>query len=114
MNDDFNTALTIAHLFNLSKRINSIHNGHLSMGAVGEDTFILMKNTYIDFVEKVLGLKEEKPQDHELLINTLIELYTEAKFRKEYDKVDVIRARLREGGILLKDMKTGVEWAYEE
>jgi cysteinyl-tRNA synthetase len=44
----------------------------------------------------------------------LLEFYAEAKANKAYDKVDSIRAKLKQIGITVKDMKTGIEWAYEE
>lgn len=114
MNDDFNTALTIGHLFNLLKRINSIHTGNLSTAALGEETFSKLKNTYIAFVEDILGLREETPDNAPQLIDTLLSLYKKAKREKDYDTVDFIRAELKAIGVLVKDMKTGVEWAYEE
>lgn len=114
MNDDFNTALTIGHLFNLLKRINSIHTGNLSTAALGQETFDKLKNTYISFVEDILGLREEKPDNAPQLIETLLAIYKKAKEEKDYDTVDFIRAELKAIGVLVKDMKTGVEWAYEE
>ncbi len=39
MNDDFNTALTIGHLFNLVKKVNSIQTGQLELAAIGKETF---------------------------------------------------------------------------
>jgi cysteinyl-tRNA synthetase len=114
MNDDFNTAKTIAQLFNLSKRINAMHNGNVDAGTLDKETFERMKSTYVVFIEDVLGLKEEKVDDPEFLLEALIDIYKEAKFKKAYDQVDAIRSSLKSGGIILKDMKTGVDWAYEE
>ena len=114
MNDDFNTAQTIAHLFNLLKKINSIHTGALSSAELGEETFKRMKETFITFTEEVLGLQEESNVQAESLIDALLEVYKEAKENKNYDKVDQIRARLKQNGIVVKDMKEGIDWAYEE
>lgn len=114
MNDDFNTAKTIAHLFNLLKKINSIYIGVLSFDAVGEKTFNDMIAAYVSFVEDVLGIIEEQTASPNHLIEALIEVYKEAKFNKQYDKVDAIRASLKENRIILKDMKDKVDWAYEE
>ncbi len=114
MNDDFNTALTIGHLFNLLKKINSLHMGHITFEDLGKDLFNKIKTTYLSFIEDVLGLVEEKQDHQEALIEALLELYTEAKQVKDYDKVDTIRARFKSLGIIVKDLKTGVEWAYEE
>lgn len=114
MNDDFNTAFTIAQLFNLLKKINSIHNGHLKFSEIGEEAFELLKSIYIEFTENVLGLIEERPLDYSTLLDALIEVYKEAKLNKDYKKVDRIRESLKSSGIILKDMKSGVDWAYEE
>lgn len=114
MNDDFNTALTIGHLFNLLKKINSIQTGNLKYAEIGQETFDRMKSTFNTFVLDVLGLKEENNIDSEGMLNILISFYKEAKEAKNYEKVDQIRASLKDQGIVLKDMKTGIDWAYEE
>jgi cysteinyl-tRNA synthetase len=114
MNDDFNTAKTIAHLFNLLKKINSIYTGNLACATIDESTFNEMITTYVSFIEDVLGLKEEQTASPEYLIESLIDVYKEAKFNKQDDKVDAIRASLKENRIILKDMKNKVDWAYEE
>ncbi len=114
MDDDLNTAVAIAHLFSLLKSINKIHTGSLPPAALGEEVFTQLTRTFVVFTEDVLGLKEEKPDAVDHLVGSMLELYTEAKVNKAYDKVDQIRARLRTIGITIKDMKTGIEWAYEE
>ncbi len=114
MNDDFNTALAIGQLFNLLKKINSLHTGQLAFGALGAEVFEEIKTTYIDFVENILALKEEAPSDYKGLVEAMVEIYKEAKFKKDFDRVDKIRAGLKANGIIVKDMKTGIEWAYEE
>ncbi len=114
MDDDFNTAVVIANLFNLLKFVNKIHTDALASAALGEESFQLLIQTTVEFTENVLGLKEEQPDALDQLVNALLELYTDAKHNKAYDKVDQIRARLKEVGILVKDMRNGIEWAYEE
>ena len=114
LNDDFNTAKAIAQLFNLLKKINSISTGNLKTGELGQETFEKLIKTYIALVEDVLGLQEEKPSDVEGIIEILLGLYKQAKDAREYDKVDEIRASLKKYGIVLKDMKESIGWAYEE
>lgn len=114
MDDDFNTAQAIGHVFNLLKKINSFYTGQLKPGVLGETIFQKMINTYIIFVEKILGLKEEQPETQEGLINVLLKIYGEAKTARNYDKVDEIRAGLKEMGYVVKDMKDKIDWAYEE
>lgn len=114
MNDDFNTAQTIAHLFNLLKKINSISTGNLKTAELGKEGFEKLINTYIIFVSDVLGLKEELPANVDGILTILLDLYADAKQRKDYEKVDDIRAKLKSQGIVLKDMKEKIDWAYEE
>jgi cysteinyl-tRNA synthetase len=73
-----------------------------------------MINTYVSLVEDVLGLKEEKPEDIDGIISILLGIYRQAKEVKDYAKVDEIRASLKKFGIVLKDMKDSIGWAYEE
>jgi cysteinyl-tRNA synthetase len=114
MNDDFNTAQAIAHLFNLLKKINSLHTAQLSFGSMGKEYFELLVNTYRIFTTEILGLIEEQPAQAEGLIEALLQIYQSAKVAKEYDKVDAIRTMLKQNKIVVKDMKTGIDWAYEE
>jgi cysteinyl-tRNA synthetase len=70
--------------------------------------------TFKEVTENILGLSEEKVADSESLINAMLVLYKEAKEQKQYDKVDMIRNYFKESGLAIKDMKTGIDWAYEE
>ncbi|BDD10344.1 cysteine--tRNA ligase [Fulvitalea axinellae] len=114
MNDDFNTPKTIAHLFNLLKKINSVDTGQLKPSALGEETFKRMIDTFLSFSQDVLGFKIEKPDQFDGLLDIVLKLYKEAKENKEYDKVDEIRGEMKEKGIVIKDMKTRIDWAYDE
>ena len=118
MNDDFNSAIVIANLFNLLKFINSFKHEILKINALSSASFDNLKKTYFVFVEEILGLVEEKPSVHpgftDDLIRELLNLYKDAKKNKDYTTVDAIRATLKKYGIVLRDMKNDVEWKYEE
>ena len=114
MNDDFNTALTIGHLFNLLKKVNSLNTGQLTFESLGKEAFDRMRSTVLGFTEDVLGLKQESQLNGEQLIQILLKEYKEAKENKNYDKVDLIRSQLKSEGLIVKDMKDKVDWAYEE
>ena len=114
LNDDLNTARTIASLFNLLKKINSLYLGQLPIGALTRGTFDTVRTAYTDLVLDVLGLKEEPTGDVEEMLDLVLGFYKEAKENKAYDKVDAIRAELKKQGIVIKDLKTGIDWAYEE
>lgn len=107
MSDDFNTAKTLAVLFEMASRINDMKSGNIS---VGPETFERFKSTYIGFMEDVLGLKEETTSDDELLdgtIKVLIELRKKARLDRNYALSDRIRDDLKAIGIQLKDGKDG-------
>ena len=114
MNDDFNTALTIGHLFNIVKKINSLHTGQLKFGEIGQNTFNKMKDTFLQFSKDVLGLKVEKNVDYQSLLQTILEEYKDAKYNRDFERVDKLRGELKAEGIVIKDMKDRFEWAFEE
>ncbi|OKL42166.1 cysteine--tRNA ligase [Pontibacter flavimaris] len=114
LNDDLNTAKTIASLFNLLKKINSIYLGQIDVAQLTRGTLDLVRDTYQELVLHVLGLQEETLGDMEEMLHLVLSFYKEAKENKAYDKVDAIRAELKRQGIVIKDMKTGIDWAYEE
>lgn len=114
MNDDFNTAVAMAGIFNLLKKINAVHSGNIPAAQLGEQAFKDMISAYITFIEDVLGLKEETPDHFFQALDYIIKDYSTAKDVRDYDKVDAIRAQLKDMGVVVKDTKTGVEWAYDE
>ncbi|MFT6882251.1 MAG: cysteinyl-tRNA synthetase [Marinoscillum sp.] len=114
MNDDFNTALTIGHLFNLVKKINSIQTGQLLMSEIGKEVFDRMKSTFLVFTQDILGLKYEGPQASDKLIEVVLGEYKNAKASKDYDKVDELRTKLKSLGIVIKDLKHTIDWSLEE
>ena len=114
LNDDLNTAVAIAGLFNLLKKIHQLQLGQLSVAALGEEGFNLLKTTYLTVLQDILGLEEEKPDAFEELLETLLDYYKQAKAEKNYTRVDELRAEFKKVGVTIKDMKTGIDWAYEE
>jgi cysteinyl-tRNA synthetase len=114
INDDLNTAKVIAHLFNLLKKINSLQTGQLSIQSIGSEGMALLEKTYKDFVLDILGLREERLDKVEEAISALLMIYAEAKANKDYATVDRIRAEMKGLGATVKDMKSGISWAYDE
>ena len=114
LNDDLNTAIAIAQLFNLLKKVNQLYMGQVPTAQLGEATFTLLKEKFVLLIEDVLGLKEEKNPDVEPLIKGLLALYQDYKEAKQYDKIDQIRTYFKANGLVIKDMKTRIDWAYEE
>jgi len=110
MSDDFNSAKAIAGLFEMSARINDFKSGNTSLEQVDLQTFEKFKSTYVDMMEKVLGLKEETDADGSHLdgvIQVLIELRKKARTDRNYALSDKIRDDLQAIGVQLKDGKNG-------
>lgn len=109
MNDDFNSPILIAHLFDAVKSINSIIDNKETITADDKD---LLSQTLHAFAFDVLGLfKEEsnKKQQSKIddVIQLLIQLRNEARANKDFKQSDFIRDQLAALGITLKDTKEG-------
>ena len=113
MNDDFNTPILIAHLFEGVRYINVIKDGKETITAEDLATF----TTAIEaFVYEVLGLENEKITDSsndklEGTIQLLIEMRKQARENKNFALSDQIRDQLLALGIQLKDGKEGTTFS---
>ena len=113
MNDDLNTAVAIAQLFNLLKYVNMLYLNQLSPAALGEAGFAMLKEKFTTFTEEILGLKEEKSES-DAILGGMLDLYREYKASQRYDKVDQIRTYFKAQNLVIRDMKHRIDWAYEE
>ncbi len=113
MNDDLNTSVAIAHLFNLLKYVNMLYMNQLKSAALGEEMFGELKEKFVIFFEEVLGLQEE-PAEGSSVLTGMLSLYREYKAMQQYDKVDEIRSYFKNQGLVIRDMKHRIDWAYEE
>jgi cysteinyl-tRNA synthetase len=112
MNDDFNTPILIATLFDGLKPIKSILNGNLS---ISSQDLSALKDLYTNMIEGVLGLKtieqdRENEDQKDVIIQILIQMRTEARARKDFTTSDEIRDKLGSVGITLKDGPEGTSW----
>jgi len=110
MNDDFNSPVLIAELFEAVRIINTVYDGKSKISAVELDK---LKQLIQDFVFDILGLKDEESDNLELnsVLEMVIGLRKEAKENKDYATSDKIRIGLQELGIQLKDSKEGTTWS---
>lgn len=117
MSDDFNTAKTLAVLFDMSARINEFKADSAKLKETSKEVFDKFREAYQTFMQDVLGLKEESGRDHELLegtIRILIELRKKARAERNYVLSDKIRDELKALGIQLMDGKDGeINWTIE-
>lgn len=109
MNDDFNSPVLIAELFEAARIINSVYD---SKSSISESDLEQLKTLMYDFVINVLGLHEEQAPTDDIgkLMDFIINLRLEAKTNKDYVTSDKIRIGLSGLGIQLKDSKEGTTW----
>jgi len=114
MNDDLNSPIVIAHLFDGLRIINLVHDGKETLSASDLEQ---LKCTYHNFAFDILGLKDEKNQNQMDLVNGLVnhilEIRQQAKLNKDFITSDKIRNMLTELGIEVKDRKDGAEWSIK-
>lgn len=114
MNDDFNSPILIAQLFEAAKQINAIKEGNAT---ITEADLKLLNKTMHDFIFDVLGLldiaSEGNSETNKLsgTIDLLIELRNKARAEKDFGTSDRIRDELQEIGIQLKDGKDGTTYS---
>ncbi|MFW6310266.1 MAG: cysteine--tRNA ligase [Prolixibacteraceae bacterium] len=113
LNDDLNSPVAIAHLFDGVKMINSVRDGKAKISAVD---LVELKSFFHSLVFDILGLKPEQPGetgDDAVLkgaVELLLQLRMEAKANKDWGMADKIRDELNALGIEIKDTKEGFEW----
>ena len=114
MNDDLNSPVVIAHLFDGLRIINLVHDGKETLS---ETDLEQLKRTYHNFTFDILGLKDEKNQNQMELVNGLVnhilEIRQQAKANKDFATSDKIRNMLNDIGIEVKDRKDGAEWSIK-
>lgn len=109
MNDDFNSPILIANLFEGVKYINQVKEGNETLTQADLDTF---KATINAFVFDVLGLvnvtkSETNTEKLSGAVELLIQLRQQARVNKDFTMSDKIRDELAKVGIQLQDGKEG-------
>jgi len=116
MDDDFNTALAIAEIFDFTKEINKL----IKKNGMTKENSEKLLSVYAGLLD-VLGLDIEKATTAsskqgeqsdltEKLIQILIDLRQDAKKNKDFATADKIRNSLSEIGVQLEDTRAGVQW----
>jgi cysteinyl-tRNA synthetase len=113
MNDDFNTPILIAQLFEGVRFVNVLKEGKETLTAEDSKIFTNAMNA---FVFDVLGLEDEKASDGnndklEGTVNLLIAMRKQAREDKNFALSDQIRDQLLALGIQLKDGKEGTTFS---
>lgn len=111
MNDDFNSPVLIAELFEVVRFINAAYDGKAK---VNQHTITEIKGVMDVFVHEVLGLKDDilgaDTDSMDDLMQIIIKIRNEAKANKDFTTSDRIREELTAAGVQLKDSKDGTLW----
>lgn len=120
LNDDLNTPIAIAHLFEAVSIINRVADGHDTATQADIDALTSLFRT---FLFDILGMKAEatdlgEGSEKALLpyrgaVDLLLQVRAEAKAKKDWATSDLIRDRLASLGFTVKDTKNGVEWSVK-
>jgi len=111
MDDDFNTPILIAHLFDGVRIINSVKDGKESLNLTDLEK---LKSIFNIFVTDILGLISAKESRGNDLTSEVMELVLQlrgnAKKSKDFGTADLIRDELNKAGIQIKDSREGTSW----
>lgn len=115
MNDDFNSPLAIATLFDLAREINSALSGD---GLTAESKTQTLQFLH-DYGHEVLGIlptaasslaNGSTAEVLQKVMSLILDIRKEARAKKDFATSDLIRDRLRDAGIEVKDTKDGSTW----
>lgn len=116
MNDDFNSPIVIANLFEGVRMINQIIEGKAT---INQTDLEKLSELFHLFVFEILGLQSEANQrtDNKVLsgvVDLLLTLRMDAKANKDWALSDKIRNELTALGFAIKDLKDGFEWEVKK
>ena len=118
MDDDLNTPVVIATLFDACRIINQVNDGHTTATA---DDIAALRDIMQTFLVDILGIRTEVAEagaealkPFEDAVDLLLNIRREAKQRKDWATSDLIRDRLAAIGFAVKDTKDGgFEWTLK-
>ncbi len=112
INDDFNTPILIAHLFDVVKQINSMAAGNGSLSETSKKDLIQLMS---DFCFDILGLKKIESASQNGMTDDVMEVVLNlrklAKDNKDWTTADLIRDELAKLNITVTDSKDGASWS---
>jgi cysteinyl-tRNA synthetase len=115
INDDFNTPILLANLFEGVKMINSIKDGNAT---INNDDLKKLKSIYQGFVIDILGLniieEDNKNNLTDDIMDIILLLRKNAKENKDFSTADLIRDELDKKGIQIKDTREGSSWGIKK
>ena len=112
LDDDLNTPVAIAHLFDAVRWINAVHDKKELVGKAAAEQ---LQRLFNDIVSGVLGLRDDRQAagNNALLdglISMMLDVRATAKANKDFATSDRIRDELARLGVVVKDTKEGTTW----
>ena len=118
MNDDLNTPMVIATLFEAGKFVNQAADGLITLSAEDIES---LKKLFEVFLVDIMGIRmggeasgDKGREAFEGAVDLLMDIRKNAKDAKDWTTSDLIRDRLAALGFDVKDTKGGVEWKLKE
>lgn len=121
MDDDLNTPIVIARLFEAASLVNKIHDGHVKGTAADIDR---LREIYSTYFFDILGMTDEQAgaagegadalEPYRGAVDLLLKIRSEAKTKKDWATSDLIRDQLAALGFSVKDTKSGAEWTLSK
>ena len=113
MNDDFNTPILIANIFDAVKFINQVSNGKAKISKFDCDKLLSILNSFmfeIMGLEKNIKSKKVNDKTNEIL-EILLKLRDDARLNKNYELSDKIRDMLNNKGIVINDSENNTSYS---
>jgi len=111
MDDDFNTPILIAHLFDGVRIINSVKDGKESLSSNDLEKLKILFNTFVTDILGLIPAKENTDNDLTSEVMTLVlKLRENAKSNKDFATADLIREELNKLNIQVNDSRDGSSW----
>ncbi|HXC05195.1 MAG TPA: cysteine--tRNA ligase [Bacteroidia bacterium] len=110
MNDDFNSPVLIAHLFEAARIVQAVNAGSETITATDLE---LLKKMMKGYLFDVLGLLPESMASNGLtegLMGLVLNIRQAAKSKKDFAVSDQIRDELQKLHVVIKDGKDGTSW----
>ena len=114
MNDDLNTPIVIATLFDACKVINQANDGKVALSQADIDE---LKDVFKTYLFDILGVRDDSVggnsvnlEPYQKAVDLLLNLRKTAKANKDWATSDLIRNELASYGFDVKDTKDGFEW----
>jgi len=116
LNDDLNSPVAIAVLFDWVRQINLLAEGKET---ISESDLHELKSFFRTVIFDILGLVDEHTSGSKhaeltaKLVEMLLSMRMEAKQRKDFATSDRIRDELAKLGVIVRDRKDGFDWELE-